>query len=667
MKTKYFAVVLFLSAISCAGIQGQSCHKSDWAGTIYGDTLCIPAQDSAVWTYHYRYSEEVDTADVWRNAWSVFGDIEKVSEGFDFIQVRSTGGGQGSIRYSYQLKSDQNRSCVKSGCVSYSYYREIVINKIADIDFTPVIDGSPYVVAGQTVIFGVDNLHGANSVVWEAPASLELVKYSSYKDYATYGVVSSPQPGDTLRVRMSFTCRGNVTASLALAVRTEKPEIEDPEILACLPEGQDSVYVSVKNPLDGYVYWWGCMAEGWTVEPRNARGSEILLVTGGNDGALVLYATNAYATDTASNVYKVARCVETCEYDTLSGIDITEATCLRQGDTAVFRIMADPSATSYTWEFGGGWEPSVYVTENPYDTVVKVRVGSHKGWAKVTGSNCAGEWNMQTADSIAISFGELRLQHYDGCVNLGIEDTLLLQVESPVEGLRYEWSIPETWQSMGCDTCGELIVVTLENAATTQVYSVATSICDKAYDTIQVKGADTTLFILVNRTQYYAGGKSNNAYSVVNKNLFDCAWYKGSFEEDNFVVKSYYTVASRFGGLKALLKYRHKNEGCWSTTSEMVDLSSPKSSVANESSGLKEQKEEIECLPNPTTNQTLLRWETDIDRIEIISENGQRMRTFNVSGLQQKIVDMSHMSSGVYIVRFWVGKSVVATQKLMKQ
>lgn len=665
MKTKYFAVVLFLSAIFSMGIQGQTCHSSIWAGTIYGDTLCIPAQDSAVWTYHYRYSEEVDTADVWRNAWSVFGDIEKVSEGFDFIQVRSTGDKQGSIRYSYQLKSDQNRSCVKSGCVSYSYYREIDINKIADIDFTPVIDGSPYVVAGQTVIFGIDNLHGANSVVWEAPASLELVKYSSYKDYATYGVASSPQPGDTLRVRMSFTCRGNVTASLALAVRTEKPEIEDPEILACLPEGQDSVYVSVKNPLDGYIYWWGCMAEGWTVEPWNARGSEILLVTGGNDGALVLYATNAYATDTASNVYKVARCVETCEYDTLSGIDITEATCLRQGDTAVFRIMADPSATSYTWEFGGGWEPSVYVTENPYDTVVKVRVGFHKGWARVTGINCAGEWSMQTPDSIAISYGELRLQHYDGCVNLGIGDTLLLQVENPLEGLYYDWNIPENWQAIGCDTCGKFKVVTLENAPTTQVYSVSTSICDKALDTILVKGADTTLVILVNRTRYIIGNENS---TIANYRFFDIEWYKGNFGEENIVTKAYYASADQFDGLTPLLKYRRKNEGCWSTTSEMVQLGKAQSSIPDNTSNLPKQKgDAVECIPNPTNNQVSLYWDVDIDRIEIISESGQRIRTFNVSGLQQKLVDMSHMQSGIYFVRFLSENSIVATKKLIKQ
>lgn len=75
----------------------------------------------------------------------------------------------------------------------------------------------------------------------------------------------------------------------------------------------------------------------------------------------------------------------------------------------------------------------------------------------------------------------------------------------------------------------------------------------------------------------------------------------------------------------------------------------------------------IECLPNPTTNQALLRWEADIERIEVISESGQRVLTFNVAGLQQKIVDMSTMPAGVYFVRFLVDNSVVATKKLIKR
>lgn len=666
MKTKCFAIVICLSSIFCAGIQGQSCHSSVPKGVINGDTLCIPVRESGVWTYRYRYPEEVDTSEVRHSAWSVSGEIEKVSEGFDFIQVKSTGREPGRIQYTYQLESDQNRTCVQNGCVTYTYYAAIDINKIAEIDFAPAIEGSPYVEAGQSAIFGLDNLHGANGVEWEAPESLSIVKYSSYKDYATYRVVSSPQPGDTLRVRMSFTCRGEVTASVALAVRTEKPEIEEPEALDCLAEEQDSVYLSVKSPLAGYVYWWSSMEEDWAVIPLNAQGSKALLrAKGGESGVFVLYATNGYGTDTATNVYKVRRCVERCAYDTL-GIDITEASCLRQGDTAIFRIKADPGATTYRWEFGGGWEPSEYVAESPYDTVVKVKVGSRKGWAKVTGINCAGEWIMQTADSIAISLGELKLQHYDGCVNIGKEDTLHLQVENPVAGLRYEWRIPEGWRPIGSDTCGELTVLTLENAATTQIYSVSASICDKLSDTIQVKGADTTLFLRLRQGRYIAVTESGSSATT---KTFDFGWYKGSLTEENFVASSSWILESQLEGQEPLLQYRGNGDNtCWTVTSAMYTSTPAMYSASKASPPSQEQHEEkIACQPNPTTNQSLLRWETDVDKIEIISESGQRVRMYNVTGLQQKLIDMTHMQQGVYIVRFLSEKSLVATKKLIKK
>ena len=146
-------------------------------------------------------------------------------------------------------------------------------------------------------------------------------------------------------------------------------------------------------------------------------------------------------------------------------------------------------------------------------------------------------------------------------------------------------------------------------------------------------------------------------------------WYKGDFEEENFVIKAQYVSLNRFEGLTPLLKYRIKeSDACWSTASEVLVSTTAMLSTENETSARQEQLEKkIECLPNPTTNQTLLRWDADIDRIEVISESGQRVLTYNVAGLQQKIVDMSTMLAGIYFVRFLVDNSVVATKKLIKQ
>ncbi|MDE5608805.1 MAG: T9SS type A sorting domain-containing protein, partial [Bacteroidales bacterium] len=170
---------------------------------------------------------------------------------------------------------------------------------------------------------------------------------------------------------------------------------------------------------------------------------------------------------------------------------------------------------------------------------------------------------------------------------------------------------------------------------------------------------------LMRGSQYFAATPQGK---MVSTQSFDLWWYKGDFSEDNFVVKAAYVSLSRFGGLTPLLKYRLKGvNACWSTTSETMTLSTAMFSTSNEPTRQEQIEDEIECLPNPTTNQTLLRWDADIDRIEVVSESGQRVRTFNVSGLTQKIVDMSHMQSGIYFVRFLSGSSIVATKKLIKQ
>ena len=89
-----------------------------------------------------------------------------------------------------------------------------------------------------------------------------------------------------------------------------------------------------------------------------------------------------------------------------------------------------------------------------------------------------------------------KLIHYDGCVNIGVPDTLLLRVENADARLRYRWQIPDTWEPIGDTNRGELRVITHETKDTTHIYGV--KFADREnwrYDTVQVKGADTTLYI----------------------------------------------------------------------------------------------------------------------------------------------------------------------------
>ena len=670
MKRLVIALHLIMGAVSFPFdfVQAQ-CYNQYTMGAIVGDSSCIHADDQVIHTYHYVFPKDVDTSDVIRIGWTSYGALEVIEESYDFIRVKSTDTGSASLSFSYKLRSDQNKSCVKSGCVSYSYYASLTINKIYNSRFIPVIEGNPLIVKGEKSTFWVSGLLQNASITWMAPSYMNKVKSSSNSEYITYDVLSAPQKGDSLQVRMNIVCNLGLVGKMALIVGTEKPEIEEAEVLACVPVTQDSIRLAVKEPRKDCSYWWESWNENWTFLPMN-NGTQAILRFAGEvqQGIIVLYATNGF--DTVYTPYKVTRCNKTCSYDTTQGIDISQAKCLRPGDIAIFRINADPNAVSYIWEFGGGWTLETSTITDPYDTVVRVVVGDAPGWAKVTGENCSGEWHMETEDSIPVVTYEAQLAHYDGCVNIGLPDTLLLRVENIEEGISYQWDLPENWIPVGCDTCGEITVAVQEPIATIRNYSVSgMPVCPEfvSRDTIYVKGADTTLIILDDGLAYWA---VTPTWEDVDERFFDFQWYRQSLKSD--IIDIYvWAGKSLFDGESPLLAYRY-NSGCWSVTDVVEEWSDDmeyslfdtKRKATNE---VVDVEQTISMIPNPTTNQTLLRWDADIDRIEVVSESGQRVRTYNVAGLQQKMVDMSHMPSGIYFVRFFVDNAVVATKKLIKR
>lgn len=674
MKRFLITFLLILGAVSFPvnSVQAQ-CFDQSEAGSIEGPT-CIHADNQEIHTYRYVFPKGVDTSDVIRIGWQSYGALEVMEQGYDFIRVKSTDTGSASLSFSYELRSDQNKTCVKAGCVSYSYSASLRINKIYNSRFTPVIEGNPLIVKGEKSTFWVAGLLSNASITWTAPSYMKRVKSSSNSEYITYDVLSAPQKGDSLQVRMNIVCNSGLVGKMALIVGTEKPEIEEEEALACVPVTQDSIRLTVKEPRKDYSYWWESWNENWTFLPMNNGTQAVLRFTGeAKQGIIELCATNGF--DTVYTLYKVVRCNnKACSYDTTQGIDISQAKCLRPGDIAVFSIKPDPDAISYTWEFGGGWISETSTITDPYDTVVRVVVGNAPGWAKVTGKNCSGEWHMET-ESIPVVTYEAQLAHYDGCVNIGLPDTLLLRVENIKEGISYQWQLPENWIPVGCDTCGEIMVAVQEPLATVRTYGVKTDNTNGCVsiwkeDTVSIKGADTTILIIdIDVLDMYA--TINEELEFVEGDAFSFLWYKATIAPDNIVKGSDMVVKYRFEGKSPILVYRY-DEGCWSVTDEVIyydesmefSLFDTKRKTTNE---VADAEQAISMIPNPTKNQTFLRWETEIDRIEVISESGQRVLTYNVAGLQQKIVDMSTMPAGVYFVRFLVDNSVVATKKLIKR
>ncbi|MDE7102262.1 MAG: hypothetical protein K2O37_05650, partial [Bacteroidales bacterium] len=165
----------------------------------------------------------------------------------------------------------------------------------------------------------------------------------------------------------------------------------------------------------------------------------------------------------------------------------------------------------------------------------------------------------------------VKLVHYDGCVNIGVPDTLLLRVENPVEGATYRWQLPDTWKPIGCTTCAELRVSTQETAAATRIYGVSLSGAGFAMDTVQVRGADTTIYIAI-ATNFKQYGAILSSLRAPSHTHFDLEWYKEDFSSSNLLTTQNVCLISRFEGFSPLLKYRIKgNNTCWSVTDKITD------------------------------------------------------------------------------------------------
>ncbi|MCM1042320.1 MAG: T9SS type A sorting domain-containing protein, partial [Bacteroides sp.] len=301
--------------------------------------------------------------------------------------------------------------------------------------------------------------------------------------------------------------------------------------------------------------------------------------------------------------------------------------------------------------------------------------GEANGWVRVTGENCSGEWYMEVSDSIPVVTYEAELAHYDGCVNIGLPDTLQLRVENIREGNAYLWDLPENWILVGCDSCGEIMVAVQEPIAVERTYGVRADIaagCANVWkeDTVSIKGADTVVLIV--------DLEDMDMYCVMNKDLdfvdaeaFEFVWYKTALKPDNIVDEFDMVAKYLFEGEPPILAYRYKDV-CWSTRSEVVpwmdemNLSSFSTKSATSNRKI-EIGPDIRISPNPTGDQVAVRWNITIDKIELLSENGQRQQFFTVSGLKQKTLSLYSLPSGIYFVRFLIGESVVAVKKLIKK
>ena len=356
---------------------------------------------------------------------------------------------------------------------------------------------------------------------------------------------------------MKYRIKGNNTCWSVTDKITDFPHSRLVHYNGCVNIGMESeLLLRVENPLEGLRYHWQ-IPETW--EPiGDTNGSELRVITHETKDTTRIYGVKF--ADFGPSLFDTVQ---------VRGADITlyildDFDCYWPITEDTF--VHDEDTFEYLWYKGRLHPDSVisgYNLEPKYSFYGNPPILAYR-----SNSSC---WSVTDEVVVFDSIYPIKLVHYDGCVNIGVPDTLLLRVENADARMHYRWKIPAEWESIGDTNHGELRVITHETKDTTRVYGVrfADGGDEWIFDTVQVKGADTTLLIMLRHGRY---NPINKDYRDIEFTHFDFAWYKGNLTEENWIVNnSSWILKSQCDGQKPLLKYRIKgNNTCWFVTDEVV-------------------------------------------------------------------------------------------------
>ena len=73
--------------------------------------------------------------------------------------------------------------------------------------------------------------------------------------------------------------------------------------------------------------------------------------------------------------------------------------------------------------------------------------------------------------------------------------------------------------------------------------------------------------------------------------------------------------------------------------------------------------------PNPTVSLLNIKVESEKDsnlKVEIISIDGKKTKTITLSNFQTNAIDISDLSSGIYLTNFYSNQALISSKKLVK-
>lgn len=490
------------------------------------------------------------------------------------------------------------------------------------------IEGPDSVCQGQSMaMFSVPPVPGASSYVWTLPSGA-----SGNSDTRTISVYFSltAQEG-SIRVKGRNELGEGEESSMEITV-SQLP-VQTGQIAGATSVCRGDLQTYSVDGMEGVKHKW-TFPEGW-VPLTGENGNSVTVRTGSGSGNITVVPSNRCG----NGIAKVLEVITTESAPVMiQGIKGKSSVC--QGDLQTFSVEAIPGVT-YEWSFPQGWVPTVGTSSNQ----VSVIPGSESGTITVTPWNGCGKGASKEFGVIAEILPS-GMEQITGPALVCSGDSVIYSVPG-VEGVHYEWGLPEGWESTNSGSGHSVIAVAGPLSGSVKV--TPSNSCGKGKtEAVAVTSGSIPPDpgIIIGQTEVHLG--ENLKYSVAGGEgtTYHWAFPKGWIQTEGGTSNSVFVTAGAGTGDISVFPTNRCGKG----TASVLNVSD----VIIDFSKL---YQDIHVYPNPVTS--LLKIEMKgygtLCRFSILNLIGQTLYRSEIESVAT--VDMSSFRSGIYMIKFEIKNS----------
>ncbi len=485
------------------------------------------------------------------------------------------------------------------------------------------IEGPDSVCQGQSmVMFSVSPVPGASSYVWALPPGAS--GNSDTRNISVYFGLTT-QKG-SIRVKGCNELGEGEESSMEITV-SQLP-VQTGQIAGAASVCRGDLQTYSVSGMEGVKHKW-TFPEGW-VPYMGENDNSVTVRTGSGSGNITVVPSN----HCGSGIAKVLEVITTESAPLLTqGIKGKSSVC--QGDFQTYSAEAIPGVT-YEWTFPPGWVPTVGISSSQ----VSVIPGSEGGTILVTPWNGCGKGTSANL-GVAVETMPAGMEQITGPALVCSGDSVIYSVPG-VEGIHYEWVIPEGWELTNRGSGNSVIVVAGPLSGTIRV--TPSNSCGKG-NTAAMAVTSASIppppGIINGQTEVHLGEKLNYSVAAGEGMTYNWAFPRGWIQTEGGTSNSVFVTAGAATGDISVFP----TSRCGKGTASVLKISDV---IINYS----KLYQDIYVYPNPVTS--LLKIEMKgydtLCRFSILNLIGQTLYRSEIESIAT--VDMSSFRSGVYMIKF---------------